>query len=214
MRKPRRTQIGLDAQRDFNGPWITCDIGDFTTPISRKLYNLDAMYRHIRVMTAVFTMIAVGILSAQSRHNNTPYPQFSDMSKEDAVRLDQQRVVVANAAKQRYGTASLTRTKADLPVLQKLIDDKAFSKAQTYELQCLGVAFGDVLANELPLQWVMISDEYGTDPTLRFKKTSWNVNALMMISKRIEKDEPVNVSQLLGTTREYLSKIENNQIGH
>jgi hypothetical protein len=57
----------------------------------------------------------------------------------------------------------------DLPVLQRLIDDRAFSKTQTYELQSLGIAFGDVLASELRLQWVMVTDEYGTDPTLRFK---------------------------------------------
>ena len=31
----------------------------------------------------------------------------------------------------------------------------------------------------------MITDEYGTDPTLRFKNTSTNINALTMISKRV-----------------------------
>ena len=121
-------------------------------------------------------------------------PKFSELSLEDGARLERQRAVVSAAAKQRYGTAALTRTRRDLPVLQKLIDDKAFSKSQTYQLQCLGVAFGDVLASELPLRWVIVTDEYGTDPTLRFKDKSLNVNALTMISKRVEKDEAVNVS--------------------
>jgi hypothetical protein len=75
-------------------------------------------------------------------------------------------------------------------------------------LQCLGVAFGDVLASELPLRWVMVTDEYGTDPTLRFKDTSLNVNALTMISKRVERDEAVNVSELLRKTREQLAVYE------
>ena len=66
-----------------------------------------------------------------------------------------------------------------------------------HELQCLGVVFGDVLASELPLRWVMISDEYGTDATLRLKNTSTNINALTMISKRVERDEPVDVFRLL-----------------
>jgi hypothetical protein len=57
--------------------------------------------------------------------------------------------------------------------------------------------FGDVLASELPLRWVMISDEYGTDATLRLKNTSTNINALTMISKRVERDEPVDVFRLL-----------------
>src|SRR5215467_14729339 len=120
-------------------------------------------------------------------------PQFNDLSDQDKSRLDAQRAVVAKAVAQRYGLRALSQTAADLPVLQHLIDDRTFNKSQTYELQCLGVAFGDVLSNELPLRWVMVTDEYGTDPTLRFKNTTWQINALTMISKRIEKDQAVDL---------------------
>jgi hypothetical protein len=96
-------------------------------------------------------------------------PKFTELSDSDRARLDQQSAVVATFARQKYGTAGLTKTAADLPVLQHLIDDNAFNKTQTYELQSLGVAFGDVLASELPLSWAMVTDEYGTDPTLRYK---------------------------------------------
>jgi len=89
-----------------------------------------------------------------------------------------------------------------------LVDDKVFSKSQTYELQCVGVAFGDVLATELPLRWVMVTDEYGTDPTLRFKTATLQVNALTMISKRVEKDQKVDLSELLRITREQLDSFE------
>ena len=133
-------------------------------------------------------------------------PKFSELSLEDSTRLEQQRAIVA-AAKQRYGTSSLTKTAADLSVLQRLIDDKVFSKTQTYELQSLGIAFGDVLASELPLRWVMVTDEYGTDPTLRFKATTVQINALTMISKRIEKNEDVSLSELLRITREQLASL-------
>src|SRR5262245_11186325 len=80
-------------------------------------------------------------------------PKFTELSAEDSARLEQQRAVVATAARQRYGTPELTKTKADLLVLQRLLDDKVFAKTQTYELQSLGIAFGDVLASELPLHW-------------------------------------------------------------
>ena len=96
---------------------------------------------------------------------------------------------------------------ADLSILQRLIDDKVFGKSQTYELQSLGIAFGDVLASELPLRWVMVTDEYGTDPTLRFKGTTVQINALTMISKRVEKDEDVNLSELLRITREQFTRM-------
>jgi hypothetical protein len=123
-------------------------------------------------MTAVLTIGFLGLLFGQSNHKAAPDPKFTELSREDSSRLEQQRAVVLAAAKQRYGTLALTRTKSDLPVLQNLIDDRVFNKSQTYELQCLGVAFGDVLASEFPLRWGMVTDEFGTDLTLRFKKTT------------------------------------------
>jgi len=134
-------------------------------------------------------------------------PLFTELSAEDSARLEQQRAVVATAAKQRYGTPALTKTKADLSVLQRLLDDQAFAKTQTYELQSLGIAFGDVLASELPLHWMMVTDEYGTDPTLRFKDTTFQINALTMISKRVERGESVDVASLLVITRQQLAQL-------
>ena len=160
------------------------------------------------IMAALLSLGFVSGLFGQSERGIGPAPQFRELSREDRARLDRQRAVIAAAAKARYGTPRLTGTANDLPVLQKLIDDMAFNKTQTYELQCLGVVFGDVLASELPLRWVIVTDEFGIDPTLRFKSTTLQVNALTMISKRIERDERVNVSDLLRTTREYLADNE------
>jgi hypothetical protein len=54
----------------------------------------------------------------------------------------------------------------------------------------------------------MVTDEFGTDPTLRFKKTTIQVNALTMISKRVERDEKVDLLWLLRETREHLVQAE------
>jgi hypothetical protein len=160
-------------------------------------------------MRAAFILVVLlGFTSSCSKSQVTTssMPKFNELSDADRVRLDQQRTIVAAAAKQKYGTGGLTKTVADLPVLQRLIDDNVFNKTQTYELQSLGVAFGDVLAKELPLSWVMVTDEYGTDPTLRYKDKPVNINALTMISKRIERGEVVNLVQLLQITRDQLSQ--------
>ena len=92
--------------------------------------------------------------------------------------------------------------------MQKLIDEKVFQKSQTYELQCLGVAFGDVLADEYPLKWMMVTDQYGTDPTLRYKGTPAQINALTMISKRVERDETTDLLELSRITGEQLEHFE------
>ena len=163
----------------------------------------------ISAITLLLAMVSLSFVISLSKQKaaQPTMPKFSELSHEDSTRLEQQRAIVA-AAKQRYGTSSLTKTAADLSVLQRLIDDKVFSKTQTYELQSLGIAFGDVLASELPLRWVMVTDEYGTDSTLRFRNTSLNVNALTIISRRVERDEPVNVSDLLRITRNQLAGYE------
>ena len=163
----------------------------------------------ISIMTALLTIGFLGVFWGQSNREVAPDPRFAELSREDRARLEQHRAVVLAAAKQRHGTMALTRTKSDLPVLQDLIDEKVFNKSQSYELQSLGVALGDVLASELPLRWVMVTDEYGTDPTLRFKDTTLQINALTMISKRVERDEAVNVSELLRITRDQLVRLEN-----
>jgi hypothetical protein len=95
-----------------------------------------------------------------------------------------------------------------LPILQDRIDERVFKKSQTDELHSLDVAFGDVLASKLPLRWVVVTDEYGTDPTLPFKETTFKSTALTMISRRVERDEPVSVSELLRTAREQLARRE------
>ena len=150
----------------------------------------------------------LAFIALESGPRQQTAPKFSELSRDDIASLDKQRTLVAATAKQRYGVSGLLRTRADLPVLQRLIDDHAFNKTQTYELQSLGVALGEVMASELPLRWMMVTDEFGTDPTLRYKDTTIQVNALTMISKRIERDEKVNVTRLLGITREQLPKFQ------
>ena len=163
---------------------------------------------HTSITASLLTIGLMGVLFGQSNRKAAPRPKFCELSREDSARLEQQRAVVAAAAKRRYGTTHLTRSKSDLPVLQNLIDESVFKKSQTYELQSLGVAFGDVLASESPLRWVMVTDEFGTDPTLRFKETTIQINALTMIAKRVERDQPVNVQWLLDQTREQLAVAE------
>ena len=163
---------------------------------------------HTSITAALLTIALIGVLFGQADRKAAPEAKFSELSSEDRARLERQRAVIAAAAKQRYGTTHLTKTKSDLPVLQNLIDEGVFNKSQTYELQSLGVTFGDVLASELPLRWVMVTDEYGTDPTLRFKKMTLQINALTIISKRVERDEPVKVQWLLDQTREQLAVAE------
>ena len=96
-----------------------------------------------------------------------------------------------------------------LELLQKIIDDKIISSNKTYELQCLGVALGRIASKNIDeLDWYIIEDEYGRDPTLRYLNTTWRFNTLTMISKRIEKCQDVDVKSLYDWIFEKVGEIK------
>lgn len=79
----------------------------------------------------IFVALSLGFDGSRPDPQQQTAPKFDELSRDDAARLDRQRALVAEAMKQRYGAPALTRNKADLSVLQRLIDDHAFSKTQT-----------------------------------------------------------------------------------
>jgi hypothetical protein len=83
-----------------------------------------------------------------------------------------------------------------LGTIRALLAAKTFTPTQTYELQSLGVVFGDAVAEETSMEWVMVEDSYGRDPALRAPGTSIVVYPLTMISKRVESGETVDVFAL------------------
>jgi hypothetical protein len=144
-------------------------------------------------------LLAAGAAIAQGK--------FSELTASDEFRLNKQRAVVLAELSKRYGAKGLTGKAADIPLLQRLLDDKVFGATQTYELQSIGVAFGDVLANDLGMRWVVVSDEYGTDPTLRYKDTTIQVNALTMISRRVEDGQPLDLEAIRRGVRSNINEI-------
>ena len=65
--------------------------------------------------------------------------------------------------------------------------------------------FGQVFANETPLRWVIVKDEFGRDPALEVPGTSIRIFPLTMISKRVEQGEAVDVAELYHAT---LKRVE------
>lgn len=124
--------------------------------------------------------------------------------------LNKQRSYVASLVAENLPGQKLTRTKADFLILQKLVDLHIIAKDRTWELQALGVVFGDALAGTIPgLTWYEVTDEYGTDPTLRYKQTSLQINALTMISKRIEDGDDVDVEDMASWLQDFVKNKSN-----
>lgn len=83
-----------------------------------------------------------------------------------------------------------------LRLLATILDHAWVDAADTLKLHCLGVGFGDALAQALGLEWVMVEDEYGRDPALRAEGSSLRLFPLTSLAKRIERGEQVDIRAL------------------
>jgi len=97
-----------------------------------------------------------------------------------------------------------------LRLLDTILRNKWIEKSERLKLQCLGIIFGDALAQEVGLTWVTIEDEYGRDPALVLPGTSIKVFPLTMISKRVEAGEQVDVYALFRITSASIMEIRRN----
>ena len=126
---------------------------------------------------------------------------------DDSNRNAEQWDVADRLVREHVGQG-LDRSLRDIDRLQKLLERGVVTGAQTYELQCLGIALGQVLArNVTGLDWAVIEDEYGRDPTIRYRDTSFQVNVLTMISKRVESGQQVDVQGMYEWVRAQLKTL-------
>ena len=57
-------------------------------------------------------------------------------------------------------------------------------RSDTVKLQCLGVALGDALVQELSMLWVTVEDEYGRDLAIELPGTSVLVRSALSTEKK------------------------------
>lgn len=119
--------------------------------------------------------------------------------------MERQRAFVIKLLYKYAPEGVLKRNEEDFPLLQKIVDSKSFARDDTWEWQALGIVFGDALAGSMPdLAWCEVTDEYGTDPTLRFKQTTLQINAMTMLSKRAEDGKEIDIAHMAGWIRDFI----------
>jgi len=133
--------------------------------------------------------------------------KIEPLAKEDVFRLEAQRDWVRNhydsEARHRFDTVE-----GKLRLIDTILREKWISTHETWKLQSLGVVFGDALVQSQALEWIMIEDEYGRDPSVCVPGTTIKLHCLTMISKRVEKGEEVDIHQLFDQTCEYVVELK------
>jgi hypothetical protein len=119
--------------------------------------------------------------------------------------MDSMRAHIAGLLATHIPGARLLGAPADFSLLQQLLDMQLFSAERADEARALGVCFGDALADQVRgLTWQLVTDEYGTDPTLRYLEYTLQVNAPDMLLKRIERGEEMDLRQMADWLESFL----------
>ncbi len=149
-----------------------------------------------------------GLPQAVSLGGEDEFEQRIEPPSEGDMRLmDAQREVVEELAMRLLGSPLHGGSKDDLGVIQRILDKRVLKPDQTYELQALGVVFGDVIAEQLGLDWVVVEDEYGRSRALRYEETRNLVFPTTMISRRVEAELRFTVLELYETAEEALAEF-------
>jgi len=128
------------------------------------------------------------------RHD--PESHFRSLTGADLQLLRRQRDLVNDLARRHVGSELTGGSLDDLEVLQRILDADVLDEDDTFELQSLGVALGDVMKQQLGLSWTVYHDELGESHALRLGETDTVVFPVTMISKRVEGGVPFRVAEL------------------
>jgi hypothetical protein len=120
---------------------------------------------------------------------------FTEPTSADLVQLEKQRAVVTRLLDDK-SLEKYAKPVGKLGALRAVLSAGLFKPSQTYELQSLGIVLGDVFVQDMGFRWVFVEDEFGRDLALRYQNTSIVLFPLTMISKRIERGEPIDVFEL------------------
>lgn len=149
-----------------------------------------------------FLILVLGLSSsidAAPRDNIT----LEELKWVDTGYLERQRLLVDEIARGEFGTR-LRGDKSDLRVLQRIIDSGLINQTENKKLQALGVVLGDILVNELDLEWKVYLDSVGKSRATCLKGTQHCLFPITMISKRARLGAKPDVAGLYDKGVSYL----------
>ncbi len=138
----------------------------------------------LRVTLLILCFVPLGVFAMDVRN----------IDADEANGLEAERQWVQALIKGFDSDVVLSKTKSDLPTLQTIIENGPYTESPANELVVIGTTYGDILATELGLHWVVVTDEYGTDIGLQYKNSEIYLFPRDMIVKRFEQGEEIDLS--------------------
>ena len=132
-----------------------------------------------RLCVGAILPLLLGSLSAAGQE-----PVVSELTPLDKQYMQRQRDAIDNLARRYTGRGFNGLPQNDIPLLQRLLDERRVRPNQIEELQAMGILLGDVLATELDMHWVVYEDPLGRSRALRYRETDNYLFPVTMISRR------------------------------
>ena len=88
----------------------------------------------------------------------------------------------------------------DIPILQKMLMLGKVQRNDIATQQAMGVVLGDMLAERLNMEWIIVHDQYGRSRALRYRKTDIVVFPVTLISRRYKTGLNVDIQALYDKT--------------
>jgi hypothetical protein len=103
----------------------------------------------------------------------------------------------------------LKGSREDIPILHSLLSKSPFGSDAALELTIFGTVFGEILAAEIPMKWVVYQDEHDSDFALQYQDFALFVFPRDTILKRVEKGENIEHINLEVMLEEIRKMVQN-----
>lgn len=149
-----------------------------------------------------FALLAFMLLpGAKGSWEEEPYriAEFREIDRE-YLRIARERI--NQRCSMSFGTTFRGDKNHDLPLLQRLLDERRVARDELELLQGMGVILGDILRGEYPLDWIRYIDEEGSSRALQLRHQQHFIFPITAISRRAAVDAPVNVRAIYQNMRD------------
>ena len=122
--------------------------------------------------------------------------RITELSQEDKDWLRRAEEHILASVRARYGGITIDRSLTDLAQLQRLIDDRAITKENVLEAQCIGVVLGNVFAHNTNMRWQRVANQYGDMISLHDEGIQFTLYPLTMVSERLDDGRAIDLIAL------------------
>lgn len=140
----------------------------------------------IRLIIQTIFVLVLSFASSHHTFANSDEYRVERLGIIDRQYMSSQRARINDLTQREFGQSISNNKALDLPLLQRIVDTRLIKPSQKLELQAMGVILGDLLADELDLEWVVYEDKLGRSRALKDHQSDNYLFPMTMISRRIE----------------------------